>query len=266
MVNCKNNNGDLCSYELQFTSYANSFLTGNNDFDRNIILKREHSLKVMNECLLLASALCLSEQEQLLAGIAGLFHDVGRFEQFKRYHTFVDIKSQNHGKLGGEVLKDKFTFKNFNDDEKKILLSAITNHNCRLLPVSLSSAEIIMAKIVRDADKLDIMRIVLDYYANPEENESIVLELDNSDIITKAVFDAVMKNVTVSIRDLRTVADFKIAQLAWIYDLNYQHSIERYVMLEFHHELRKHLPETHEVKQIFSVICKYLNTRITNPI
>ncbi len=266
MVNCKNNNSDLCKYELQFTSYANSFLTGNNDFDRNIILKREHSLKVMNECLLLASALCLPEQEQLLAGIAGLFHDVGRFEQFKRYLTFVDIKSENHGKLGGDVLKENFTFKNLSNDERNILLSAITNHNCRLLPTDLSFSEIIMAKIVRDADKLDIMRIVLDYYTDPEKNESIVLELDNSDIITKSVFDAVMKNVTVSIRDLRTVADFKIAQLAWIYDLNYQHSIERYVMFEYHHKLHKHLPETIEVEQIFSAVCKYLDNRIAHPV
>ena len=40
-----------------------------------------------------------------IAEAVALLHDVGRFEQYKRYGTFNDRKSVNHAALGVEIMK-----------------------------------------------------------------------------------------------------------------------------------------------------------------
>ncbi len=247
----------------QFTLYADTFFTGENSFDCNIMLKKEHSLRVMDEALMLAAKLKLPDREYLLAGSTGLLHDIGRFEQFKKYRTFVDIKSENHGKLGQKILKNNFCLDCFSDTEKNILFSAVAHHNCRKLPAELSSRETAMTMLVRDADKLDIMHVVLLHYQQPNDNDAVILELDNSTALTPAVKDAVLNHVTVSISDLLTVADFKIAQLAWVYDLNYHHSVVRYCNLKYHYQLKTFLPKSDEIENIFMKICQYLDMRLT---
>ena len=43
-------------------------------------------------------------KDLLLAKTAALFHDIGRFPQWKHYSTFVDSVSEDHALLGLEVL------------------------------------------------------------------------------------------------------------------------------------------------------------------
>ena len=45
----------------------------------------------------------LEKEDIKLAELIGLLHDIGRFEQLKRFNTFVDKKSINHGEFGGEI-------------------------------------------------------------------------------------------------------------------------------------------------------------------
>ena len=46
----------------------------------------------------------MSKEDIDLAWLTGLLHDIGRFEQVRRYGTFNDAKSIDHGKLGVEIL------------------------------------------------------------------------------------------------------------------------------------------------------------------
>lgn len=47
-----------------------------------------------------------------------MLHDIGRFEQARKYNTFVDNLSKNHAKLGIDVLFKKGFIRNFIQDEK----------------------------------------------------------------------------------------------------------------------------------------------------
>ena len=60
-----------------------------------------------------------------LAAYCGLLHDIGRFEQLKRYNTFVDSKSIDHGLLGYEILKeDNYINKYIDNKNKNIVLKS----------------------------------------------------------------------------------------------------------------------------------------------
>ena len=59
----------------------------------------------------------LSKEDQDLAELIGLLHDIGRFEQVRLYHTFSDKISIDHGQKGVEVLFADKWIRKFSQDE-----------------------------------------------------------------------------------------------------------------------------------------------------
>ncbi len=250
--------GKLAELENSFVEYANRFLTAEPLFNRNIILKREHSLRVRRECTEIVKSLEISDHDRFLAEVAGLFHDVGRFEQYTRHRTFVDLKSEDHGQLGIAVLKKLNFLDGFDAADAGHILTAISCHNRRAIPEEVSGRELLMSKVVRDADKLDIMHIMIDYFRHPETNDTVTLDLEDSPAISEPIIRSVSRRENVAMRDLRTVTDFKIAQLGWVYDLNFPRSFQIYLERGYHYELLKHLPENPEISGLFEIIDSYI--------
>ena len=79
--------------EPNFLENAKTFLTFASGFDLadpKIELKLRHTFHVVDACFYLARALKLSDEETYIAYLIGLLHDVGRFEQLTRFHSFDD--------------------------------------------------------------------------------------------------------------------------------------------------------------------------------
>ena len=113
------------NYNVIFWNITNKYDTTNTNILRKII----HSFSVAEKCFDIASYLGLSKKEREFSYLIGLFHDIGRFEQWKLYKTFFDKKSVDHGDLGTEILqkmpKDIF---GLNDRETEIMLNSIKFH------------------------------------------------------------------------------------------------------------------------------------------
>lgn len=69
-----------------FESYTAKY----NAQDPKIQLKILHTYRVASLCERIAESLSLSKEECTLAWLCGMLHDVGRFEQIRRYGTFSD--------------------------------------------------------------------------------------------------------------------------------------------------------------------------------
>ena len=132
-----------------------------------IALKIEHTLHVTALCERIARGLGLPEPDIDLAWMAGLLHDIGRFEQVRRFDTFNDARSVSHASLGIEVLFDtdpltneplirRFVENPANDEP---LRTAIATHSDYRLPQGLDSQTRTLCTILRDADKIDILRV-----------------------------------------------------------------------------------------------------------
>ena len=72
--------------------------------DEKIALKIRHTYRVAGLCEQIARSEKRSEEEQSLAWLLGMLHDVGRFEQLRRYDTFSDADSVDHAQLGADIL------------------------------------------------------------------------------------------------------------------------------------------------------------------
>jgi hypothetical protein len=243
-----------------FKKYTSSFVFESDELQQNIVLKREHSLRVRDEIIYLADKLGLTEDETALAEITALLHDAGRFEQFCKYRTFADKNSVNHAELGIRIIQDNGLLEGFDSESERIILKSILYHNRPSLPEE-ETRVIFFSKLLRDADKLDIWKVVLEYYSrrNILKNKTIELELPDTPGISSEVYDDIMNHNIVNMSHVRNLNDFKLLQAAWIFDINFKPSFDRIIERNYLAALKHELPETEAVIKIFQEIDKYIN-------
>ena len=99
------------------------------------------------------------------AWFLGILHDIGRFEQVRQYGTFVDARSVDHAQLGADILFreeliDRFPTEDLPTGWREMAETAVRLHNRLRLPESLDAQTLMYAQILRDADKVDIFRVV----------------------------------------------------------------------------------------------------------
>ena len=215
-------NTDIQQIKDWFESYAAAFLTGEEQFDKHIRLKIEHSYRVYERMDELAGRMNLKGRKREIALACALLHDAGRFEQYKRYQTSSDRKSVDHGELGAAVLKEEGVLAGLSDNAAGIIECAVRYHNAKTLPQSLPAEQLFFTELTRDADKIDIFRVVLEYYLddNPEKDRTLVHELPEGEDISEDVFQEFMNDGHVTFEKMKNVNDFKIFQIEWLWDIN----------------------------------------------
>ena len=192
--------------------------------DSKIRLKAEHTYRVAELCARIAASLSVPAEDENLAWLLGMLHDIGRFEQVRRYGTFVDARSVDHAAFGADLLFREDLIRSFisSDEEDVLIEQSIRLHNVFRLPVSLSDRERLFAQILRDADKIDIVRVNCEFprseiYNLPEE------EFLTSDISDEVLQDALsMRNVLRAHR--QTAADYIVGQISLSFGLVYEES------------------------------------------
>lgn len=207
---------DLEKAKQAFAAYVRQY----DITDEQIQLKIKHTYEVMHYSERIANDLALSDEQVKLASLIGLLHDIGRFEQIKRYHTFIDRDSVNHAMLGVEILKTHNFIRNFVEEGyDDIVLTAIANHNKFRIDENLSGDVLMQAKIIRDADKIDIFRV---NSAHSCETLFMCSEDEMMDTkITEEVFDDFMKHTSILSEKRKTPGDILVSHVALVYDFNY---------------------------------------------
>ena len=99
--------------------------------DGKVHLKIVHTMKVAELSEMIARGIGEDEENVHLAKVIGLLHDIGRFEQLRRFHDFRDYLTVDHAQLGVEILKENHLIRAFVEDEKydDTIFQAISNHN-----------------------------------------------------------------------------------------------------------------------------------------
>ena len=209
---------------IDLINCKNEFIKYTEQFDLNIQgIKRKqlHSLRVMEKCKKIAESLNLSQEEVEVATLIGLLHDIGRFKQYTKYQTFIDHKSVDHAHLGVEILKKDDYIKKYINDEKWIntILIAIENHNKYKIQEGLDEKQEIFCKIIRDADKADILYEGSKVFWSTEEERK---EIEN-ETVNEEIFKAVKNHTLVNRRkiDKETCLDNLLINLCFTFDINY---------------------------------------------
>lgn len=248
-----------------FNSYYNSFKELNVEQEKNFGIKKEHSYRVAGLCERLAKNLAWEKDEIKTAFFIGLFHDIGRFKQLIDFNTFNDEKSLDHAKLSAEIVEGKILKEVTVSNESDVLL-AIINHNKFELPQNLSETKLKFARLIRDADKLDILKVLTEYYTNQNSvpNHTLTWELPKGSVVSKAVVKEILAGKLVSKKNVVSELDVKVMQMSWVYDLNFRSSFELLVEKRFLESIYKTLPKTDDVIDIYRKVTMFVENKFIN--
>ncbi len=255
---------DLPKAKKAFAQYVQSYDTK----DERIALKIKHTYEVMNYSRMIAEELHLSDEQIQLASLIGLLHDIGRFEQVRRYHTFIDRDSVDHAQLGIEILKEQNRIRLFVEQGyDDIIFDAISNHNRFQIEEGLSQEAFLQASIIRDADKTDILRV------NNENSCEVLFMCQEKEMCQTTISDTVKKEflqhhtILASLR--QTPGDVLCSHIALVYDFHYATGLriikKQQWIQDMLHRFTFLLPKTRQdIQQIEHEVTRYLDDRLAN--
>ena len=213
-------------FELAKKSFQ-EYLKNYDTNDGSIALKIKHTYEVVKKSEYIANGLRLDKENIELAKIIALLHDIGRFEQIKEFGEFNDKKIE-HAEFGVKVLFDNGLIRKFMDENKydNIIYKAIYNHNKYKIEENLNEKELLQCKIIRDADKLDNFRVkekdkLEDMFPKIYNEKTI-----NYETISEKVYEDFMQHKCIKLEDRKTIIDYWVCVIAFIFDLNFNISLQ----------------------------------------
>lgn len=216
---------DKQSVSAAFDRYVSQF----NPDTPGILSKQRHSRTVSVLCETLARQLGWLRKDQDLAWVLGLLHDIGRFEQARRFHTFIDYKSMDHARYGVWYLFEKGHIRDFLPDpepeRERILELAILWHNGYAVPSSITGRTRDFALLIRDADKIDLFRVYAGYLEHPEQIWQMSLKDLGSEEISPKVLEEALGEKLVHTEVKKTALDFFTGCLCQLFDFTYGPSL-----------------------------------------
>lgn len=197
-----------------------------NSQDEKVRLKIEHTYRVSEMCENIAVSLKLKREEIDLSWLLGILHDIGRFEQLKNYGTFVDASSIDHAKYGAEILFEQGKIRDYIKDRSQdaLIKTAVAWHSAYRLPEDLDEKTKMFCRILRDGDKIDILKVNVDFPL--EEIYNVTTEELRLSQVSDEVMEAFMEGHAVLRSLKKTPVDNVVGHISLVYELVYPRSLE----------------------------------------
>ena len=202
-----------------------TYLKGYDQKNEKVRLKIVHTFGVVRQADEICRRMSLSAEDRELAKVIALLHDIGRFEQLKRFDSF-EPTTMDHAAYGVQVLFEEGMIRQFVPETTwdDIIRTAIARHSDFILETIGDPRTLLHARLIRDADKLDNFRVRL------EDDLTTFLGMTAEEIgsqkISPAVCEAVMQDHCVLSANRVTKIDYWVSYLAHVFDINFKESLD----------------------------------------
>ena len=202
----------------RYHAYVDTFRDASGALPVLMQLKLDHTCRVVEDARRVMAGERWEENACRMGEVCALLHDTARYSQFQAFGTFRDSESFDHAERAVEIIRQQGWLVTLPEDEQRYILTAIQLHNKREAPLSLAGLEADLVHLVRDADKLDIFRVLEEAVNDGSlaRNPEIAWGLQMKGAPNPAVVEAVAKGQTVSYDWVRAFSDFVLIQVGWL--------------------------------------------------
>ncbi len=220
--------------------------------------KLEHIMRVSNISRNLAKTLDFTEEQIKLAELIGLLHDIGRFEQYKIIDKTIKF---NHGEAGVGILKKDNYIRKFIREEQydDIILTAVYEHNRYELSQGLTKEQELFSKIIKDADKIDLLYEGAEIYWQKSEE---IHEIEAGKLSKKMLENFYQYKLADS-RNSISKTDQILRFASYVFDINFSYSFK--VLKENNNAIKminrfcyKDIETKQEMKKVKKIINQYI--------
>ena len=199
-----------------YNAYVDTFRGADGTLPPMMELKRIHTAHVVENARAIAADEGFDATTARACEVAALLHDTGRYEQLKRYNTFRDSDSVDHAVFSHDIVVEKGWLDG--DPQREAILTAVLVHNRRDVPADLDPLTEATVHTVRDADKLDIFRVLEHQIATTDwrHDDTAFWNLPILAAPNPAVVEAIRAGRPVDYQNIKTLADFVLIQVGWM--------------------------------------------------
>ena len=143
---------------------------------------------------------------------------------------------------------------NIDKEDYEVVYKAIENHNKFEIEKGLTERELFFSKLIRDADKLDILYAL----GNPD---CLDLDQDNyeiSELIEKDFF----MNKTGNHKNKKSLNDHIIIMFSFIYDINFKPTYELIKVNKYYDKIYERINRKDIFKKYIDYVNEYLEERV----
>lgn len=242
-----------------FYGYVKNFYSDNPECQAAVIFKEKHTARVCRNILNIGEHLKLKEGDLNLAQAVALFHDIGRFRQYKVYGTFNDRRSESHALIGVRELKGTGVLEGQDPEESNLIKLAVGYHSSFDLPEDLSGRVLLFTRMIRDADKLDILDTFTGYYTRTDRQPDTVLEsgLPDTPGYSRVLAQNLLRRERCSYHEVKNFNDRKLLLLSWVYDINFGYTLSEISKKGYIEKIISCLPDSEDIRAIKSCLLDY---------
>ena len=255
----------LEDFRRWFAEYAAGFYKDDAFVNANLKLKEEHTRRVCDEMNYLTESLGLSESQRVVAETIAMFHDLDRYEQFTKYRTFSDAGSVPHGPLAVEVLERHNVLVDVEPRQRTVIEQAIMLHAVREMADDLDEDIGLFARLIRDADKLDIYYLVTEVDNKPPDDPQASVMINwfpRGDGYSPQIIEAIRAREHIDYAMLKTNIDMKLMELAWVYDFNFQATFARVKRNQYFEKIIAMLPADEDIAEVARQVTAYRDEQL----
>ena len=215
---------DLLPHLKQFADHAGEYIRRWPEQAEHHTLKREHTWRVLGNALrLLDEAVLSSPAVGRAALLAALYHDIGRFEQLRQYGTYADAVSANHATLSLVALHKLRALQGEQPVTSSQIKTAVALHNRFTLPAFVTGDRRAVTHLVRDADKLDIMRVLAGSLGPGCTPDPVVVMFLRNEPgkCTSSFMQGLQTGERLNYNNMRYVNDFRMLLCQWVEGMHY---------------------------------------------
>jgi CRISPR/Cas system-associated endonuclease Cas3-HD len=250
---------------LEFEAFFQAIVVGLQENQKRVEDVRAHSLRVVSNSLLLSKTVLQNEEDQRIAEVVSLFHDLGRASLIAQGTESPTNIQRDHAMLSAKLIQQMDFYSRLSGEIQLILLKSIENHNKLKLPKLDNEQQNIFARLLRDADKLDIFDSSYRFFKERQGIQPIMtFDLVNSSEVSDKIIKSVMAGKTAAVEDMKTMNDYKLLLISMAYDLNFKYSFRLLSEKQYIQKIYETLPKRDQIIDAYRGIKLFVENKFVS--
>ena len=252
----------LEAFRSDIKKYLKPFLSVQYKEDIYVLRNIIHAEKVVENILMLADSLEVSQRERNTAEVIAQFHDIGRFWILHQDQT--EKEKYDHAQASVQYLMTNKTFNSLDDSVKNNIAEIIRNHHLPEISGKENSITDFYLRLLRDADKLDLWRVTIDSLINNKKRSLLATELGLNDkaMVTESICRKILEGGVVNKNEIGTFNDYLLYQMSWVFDINFRKSYQILIQKQYMRHYYEALPKNDLVFEIYRKIKIHIENQV----
>ena len=249
---------------LAFEEYFQSLTADSPENQSQLEEIRAHSLRVVTNSLFLANVLLQTEDEKRIATVNALFHDLGKASLISKNIEALNIQ-RDHATVSAKVLQQMAFYQDLSADVQLIVLKTVENHNKLKLPKLDNDQQTLFARLLRDADKLDIYDSSYRYFKEKYGVQpSMTIDLNNSIEVSEKILKSILAGKNAAVEDMKSLNDYKLLLLSMAFDLNFKLTFRIMSEKQYIQKIYETLPKRDQIIDVYRSIKLFVENKFVS--